>query len=412
MKKILLVLCISLNLFAFDATIEVSKDIEKRTQIAIFDDSGASSSMARKVHAMLVSDFQTTGNFLIEKGYKRYSGFEQDDYAGHDYYIVYSLDVGQRLNLELEVIKAANGETVTKKSFFIGSQNRYPFLSHSIVSNLNEFFGYQPVEWMNEYIIFSKYNGNGKADIYIADYSLQYQKRIISGGLNVFPKWANDKKESFYYTSYNSTLPTLYRVDLFTGKREKIMESQGMLVCSDTRKNGKELLLTKAHNDQPELFLYDVETKRSKRLTYYSGVDVNGQFVGDDSIAFVSDRLGYPNIYKKELGESNVNQLVFHGRDNNALSTSGKYMVYTSRDSQNSFSSNSFNLYLISLESSYIRPLTATGMNQYPRMSKSGDTVMFIKTYENESAIGIIRLNQNRSFLFPLEGQKLQSIDW
>jgi TolB protein len=337
---------------------------------------------------------------------------DRSQYSGHDYFIVYSLDAGQRLELELEVFKAGSGESVTKKSFFIGSQSRYPFLSHSVVRNLNDFFGYDSVEWMNEYIIFSKYTGKGKADIYIADYTLTYQKRIVSGGLNIFPKWASENKEAFYYTSYNNRLPTLYRVDLFTGKREKIMESEGMLVCSDTRKQGRELLISKAHNDQPELFLYNIDTKRSKRLTYYSGVDVNGQFAGENSIAFVSDRLGYPNIYKKTLGESSVKQLVFHGKDNNALSAKGKYLVYTSRDSQNSFSSNSFNLYLISLDSSYIRPLTATGKNQYPRLSKSGDTVMFIKTYENESAIGIIRLGQNRSFLFPLEGQKLQSIDW
>ncbi|MGM0623536.1 MAG: Tol-Pal system protein TolB [Campylobacterota bacterium] len=413
MKKIiLLIVSICSYMFAFDATIELKKDLEERSKIAIFDRSGNNSSIAKQLHDMLVADFKTTGNFLVDEGYQRDRISSEEKFKEYDYLIRYSVDDGARLTMDVGVYRAADNELIDRKSFFIGTKKRYPFLSHTVVSSINDFFGYPAVTWMNDYIIFSKYTGMGKAEIFIADYTLTYQQKVISGGLNIFPKWLNDEKDSFVYTSMNKSMPTLYKVDLFTGEREMILENEGMLVCSDTKNNGKELLLTLAYNDQPEIYHYNMQSKKKKRITYFNGIDVNGQFLNDNEVVFVSERLGYPNVYKKDISQQKVQQLVFHGRNNHSVTAHGKYMVYTSRDSDNSFSKNSFNLYLISLETNYIRPLTATGVNQFPKFSKSGDTVLFIKNYENESALGLIRINQNRSFLFPLRGQKIQSMDW
>ncbi len=411
-RKIALIFFLTASLFGADATIEIVKDIEKRLKIAIFDTTGYEAQISKKLFKMMAADFKTTGHFLVDETYQRDSASVDPKYKNYDYLLRYSIDNGSRLNINVKVYKAGNDELVANKSFYIGSEVRYPFLAHNVVKSINDYFGFPSVEWMTNFVIFSKYTGKKQADIYISDYTLTYQKMVVGGGLNIFPKWANGENEAFYYTSYNGRIPTLYRVDLYTGQREEIMSNEGMLVCSDSSDDGSRLLLTLAKNDQPEVYLYNTQTKRKKRLTYYAGIDVNAQFLNDGRFAFVSDRLGYPNIYSKSLEGSSVEQLVYHGKNNNALTANGKYMVYSSRDTQNSFSTNTFNLYLISQDSSYIRPLTATGVNQFPRFSKNGETVLFIKHFKNESALGIIRLNENRSYLFPLRGQKIQSIDW
>lgn len=412
MKALLLTMTMVIGLFAFDATIEISRDLEQRSKIALFDKGGSINQISKQLHDMMVADFKTTGHFLVEEGYKRDNISSDERFENYDYLIRYQVNDGARLTIDVTIHRASTDEVIDRKSFFIGSKTRYPFLAHTVVSSVNDFFGYPSVGWMTDYIIFSKYTGLGEADIFIADYTLTYQQRVVSGGLNIFPKWADENKEAFYYTAMSGRLPTLFKVNLFTGKREEILQNEGMLIASDTRKGGQELLLTMAYNDQPEIYLYNTQTQRKKRLTYYSGIDVSGQFLSEDKFAFVSDRMGYPNIYTKSISGSDVNQQVFHGRNNHSVTASGKYLVYTSRDSDNTFSRNTFNLYLISLETSYIRPLTATGINQFPKFSPSGDTILYIKEYENESALGIIRINQNRSFLFPLKGRKLQSIDW
>ena len=109
---------------------------------------------------------------------------------------------------------------------------------------------------------------------------------------------------------------------------------------------------------------------------------------------------------------SAVEQMVFHGKNNNSISTFENYVVYSSRESVNEYAQKTFNLYLISTKSDYVRQLTADGVNTYPRFSSDGGSIVFIKSIGGSSAVGIIRVNENRSFQFPLRIGKLQSIDW
>ena len=86
--------------------------------------------------------------------------------------------------------------------------------------------------------------------------------------------------------------------------------------------------------------------------------------------------------------------------------------MYSSRETNEDFSRNTFNLYLVSTKSDFIRRLSANGINQLPRFSKDGETIMYVKHESNQSALGIIRLNYNKTLLFPLRGGIIQSMDW
>ena len=130
-------------------------------------------------------------------------------------------------------------------------------------------------------------------------------------------------------------------------------------------------------------------------------------------MVFVSDRSGYANIYSKKLDiDAPVEQVVYHGKNNNSVSSFGDYVVYSSRETDNEFGANTFNIYLISTKSDYIRRLTAVGNNQMPRFSKDGSSVMFLKHTPDQTAIGVIRLDYNKSYLFPLNKSNIQSFDW
>jgi TolB protein len=191
------------------------------------------------------------------------------------------------------------------------------------------------------------------------------------------------------------------------------MKSEGMLVVSDVSSDGKKLLITASPEYQPDIYLYDVVNKSKVRLTSYKGIDVGAHFVENDSkIIFVSDRLKYPNIFAKKLGSRGVQRLVFHGRNNSSATTHKDFVVYTSRDRDNEFGTYSFNLYLMSTKSDFLKRLTSSGTNQFPKFSKDGESIIFLKTHNNKSSIGIIRLNYSKSFLFPFKSGKIQSIDW
>ena len=84
-------------------------------------------------------------------------------------------------------------------------------------------------------------------------------------------------------------------------------------------------------------------TKIKTRITKYAGIDVGGNFVENDTkIVFVSDRLKYPNIFAKKIGQNGVERMIYHGKNNSQSTTSDDYIVYSSRETDNEFGCKCF----------------------------------------------------------------------
>ncbi|WP_324170816.1 Tol-Pal system protein TolB [Sulfurimonas sp.] len=402
--------------FANDATIDVIKKVESLPTIAVEDSSVSyDDTFKLRFFKALVADLNVISLFNVDRHHRKTHYNDTDvivENKNMDYVLRYKLeeDDDGALNVELKLLK--NNEAVLLKKYRINRKNVYIFISHTIAYDVNEFMGASSVEWMKRRVIFSKVVSSKKTEIVIADYTLTYQHIMVKGGFSIFPKWANKKQTAFYYTTLDTKKPTLKYVDISTGESKAIISSDGMMICSDVSNDSTKLLLTMAPKGQPDIYLYDTQTFKAKKITNYTGIDVNAQFMNDKKIVFVSGRLGYPNIFSKVIGSSGVDQMVYYGKSNAACSAFGEYIVYKSRESSNAFSKNTFNLHLISTKTDFIRRLTATGINEFPRFSKDGDAILFIKNYKSQSSIGIIRLNHNKNYLFPLKYGRLQAMDW
>ncbi|XPV69458.1 MAG: Tol-Pal system protein TolB [Halarcobacter sp.] len=422
MKKILVLTLVLFNfLFAVDAQLEIVKEGKKLPKIIVSVSSNATNDyIAKKIKVMIEKDLNVSGHFEVVN-----SNVSIDFNKVPDMLALFNQGVDLFLNINTNISSFAGFTTLTKlydinskalvqnKTFTTSKKDRYPFLSHRAAISVNKYLNAPSIEWMDKFVIFSQYKEAKKADIVIADYTLTYQLPIIVGGLNIFPKWADKKQQSFYYTSYDKGIPSLIKTNIYTRKRETIMRSEGMVVCSDVSSDGKKLLITASPNYQPDIYLYDTIRKSKVRLTNYKGIDVGAHFIEDDSkIVFVSDRLKHPNIFSKEIGRRGVQRLVYHGRNNSSVTTFKDYVVYTSRDRENEFGNQTFNLYLMSTKSDYLKRLTSSGSNQFPKFSSDGESIIFLKTINNRSSIGIIRLNHSKSYLFPLANGRIQSIDW
>lgn len=403
-------------IFASDATIEVVKKADSLPSLAIEDSSVSyNQTFKDRFFKSLVADLNVLSIFNVEKSYRKVD-YDASSVAVENkdmnYVLRYKLneDDNHALNIELKLINQEN--IVFNKKYKVNNSDIYMFLSHEIAYDINSFMGEAPIEWIKRKVIFSKIIAPKKSELIISDYTLAYQHVVVKGGFNIFPKWADKEQTGFYYSSLDEKKPTLKYVNIKNGTVKVINSSDGMMICSDTNEDGSKLLLTMAPKGQPDIYLYDIKTKNSKVLTNYGGIDVNGQFMGKDSVVFVSDRLGYPNIFSTNINTGKVEQMIYYGKSNAACSVFGRYIVYKARESSSSFGDNTFNLHLISTETDFIRRLTAVGVNEFPRFSIEGDAIIFVKNYMGQSSIGIIRLNHNKNYLFPLIGGKIQSLDW
>jgi len=415
--KLLISLFLFVNiLFGADATIEVVKKADVLPSIAVEDASiNYDETFRVQFFKSVVADLNVISLFNVDR-HRRVTHYNNEsvlvENKDMNYVLRYSMseDDSRALNVTMKLLE--RGQEVFAKSYRVSKTDIYMFVSHAMAYDINEFMGEPSVEWMKRKVIFARIVAPQKSEIVVADYTLAYQHVVLNGGFNVFPKWANRSQNAFYYTALDAKVPTLKYVDMVNSKVSTIISSDGMMVCSDVSDDGKTLLLTMAKHGQPDVYTYNTQTKKYKRQTTYGGIDVNGQFMDRDTIVFVSSRLGYPNIFSKKLNTNEVEQRVYYGRSNSACSAHGEYIVYKARESSNAFSSNTFNLHLISTKTDFIRRLTAVGINEFPRFSKDGDAVIFIKNYKAQSSIGIIRLHHNKNYLFPLKYGKLQSMDW
>ncbi len=421
-RKILLLAVFMQFSFAIDATMEIIKKKSTLPNVCavISSDTDSNTKLPKMILALIKKDLLVSGHFNnseieIAADFSEQPNFNLLRQNDIDLYLVVQVNKNQ-LNgviLNVKLYDANSSEFILSKSYTTSTMARYPFLAHKVAIDINDYLNAPSIDWMDKFIIFARYLNSKSSEIVISDYTLTYQKTVVKGGLNIFPKWGDKAQENFYYTTYNYEKPTLIKQNLFTGQKTKIISSQGMVVCSDVSADGKKLVLTMAPNDHPDIYVYDLEQRIKSRITKYSGIDVGGSFVENDSkIVFISDRLKYPNIFAKKIGSKGIERLVYHGRNNSQCTTYGNYIAYSSRETDNEFGRNTFNLYLISTTSDYIRRLTTNGRNQFPKFSSDGESVLFIKTDERDSYLGIVRLNYNKSFLFRLKTGRLQSIDW
>lgn len=402
-------------LWSADATIEVVKGVAGLSPLAIEDSSSQSTEMSQKFSQMLAADMNVISLFNVDESYAL-AGFDSTSPAAihkeAQYLLRYRLVNDGMGGVKADVKLLQDGNTLFLKSYILKQSEMLVFLSHSVAYDINAKIGGSPIDWIKRKVLFVRLTSPRHSEIVASDYTLSYQKVILKGGMYGFAKWANREQTDLYYTSLSDFKPTIYKMNLLSGIKEKVVSSDGMAVCSDISEDGQRLLLTLAPTGQPDIYQYDLNTNTKTRITDYSGIDVNGQFMGDGSIAFVSNRFGYPNVFSTRVNSNAVSQLVYQGKNNSSLSSYKNFLVYKARESTSGYGGNAFNLHLLSLNSGSVKRLTASGENDYPRFSPDGEAILYIKQEGSRSSIGVIRFGMNKSFTFPLKIGRIQSIDW
>jgi len=384
MRKFFIIFVMFLSLFAKELVI--TKYIENKPNISVIFNG------PKDVEKILKMDFTVLDHFKVDYNETNNS--------------IMTFKISYKHNL-LSVKYIQNNNVVLIKKYKSLNYAYFPFLVHRAVYDINEYFKMPKAKFLIRKVIYSLLVAPKEANIYLSDYTLSYKKLLISGGLNIFPKWA-DKEQTIIYFTKIEKLPVLYSYNIYTGKMKKILSTQGLLIVSDINKNG-DMLLTLAPKGSTDVYL--LRNNQLIKITNYPGTDVNGKFLGKDKIAFISDRYGTPYVFVKDLKTGIVTRALYHGKNQVGLDTFKNEMVISSRETDNIFGANTFNLFLVNQNDDTLKRLTFTGQNMFPNFSVDGNSIMFIKREKFFSKIGIIRLKENKIFYYKLP-KILQSFDW
>lgn len=402
------------SVFAVDANMNIVKQVSKQSSIAVLSSvSSSSSKYSQKLLELVKKDLEVSCNFTFSQPNDLAVSFDSFPIAnGLDSNLVLVLDAKQNeqgLEFAFKLYDGNSKTLVLHKKMSTKQVDRYPFLAHKSAILINEYLGAPSIDWMNKLIVFSRYTGAKSSEIVIADYTLTFQLPVVKGGLNLFAKWADDSQQSIYYTSYKDNIPAIYKLDLASKTQEKILQSEGMIVCSDVSADGSNLLLTMAKDSQPEIYKYSILSKALTRLTNYSGIDVSGKFLdGSNKFAYISDRLSKPSIFVQSFDKSAIEKLGNVGSNNSSFSTYKHFVAYSSRESDD----RNFNIYLVSAQNGFKQQITDSGKNEFPRFASNGESILFLKGLGGQSMVAIARVLHNKIFTFPSKVGRLQSIDW
>ncbi|HVP90859.1 MAG TPA: hypothetical protein VMS75_06540 [Terriglobales bacterium] len=248
-------------------------------------------------------------------------------------------------------------------------------IAHKMADELMKLYGEKPV--FATRIVFVS-NRDGNDEIYMMDYDGANQTRITFNKVKDYmPAWSPDQR-TIAYTSYKRGNADLYLRNIYEGK-ETLIASKGTSYAAAFSPDGKKLAFcsTMSEEGNAEIYVLDLETMKTKRLTYSGGIDTAPSWSPTGrEIAFTSDRTGQgaPQVYIMDAEGSNVRKVSFGGSyfDSPAWSPTGDRIAYVARVE------NIFDLYILNLRTNQATKLTeSNARNETPSWSPDGRHIVF-----------------------------------
>ena len=130
----------------------------------------------------------------------------------------------------------------------------------------------------------------------------QANHRFLTDGsyLVLTPRFSPNSQKITYMSYVNPRYPRVFIFDIETGQQEIVGEFPGMTFAPRFSPNGKQIVMSFSDPNvgNSEIYILDLETRISKRITNNSAIDVSASFSPDGKmIVFNSDRSGRRHLY-------------------------------------------------------------------------------------------------------------------
>jgi TolB protein len=256
----------------------------------------------------------------------------------------------------------------------------------------------------------------GAKEIWAMDYDGANQHRLTSlRSISLTPRWSPDALRiafTCYASAFGVVSPQLCMYSTDTGKLIAFPRFRGTNSAPAWSPDGSQLMFSSSMQGNPELYSCDPSCNRPKRITFTNGANTSSAWnpKTGQTVAFVSDRGGYPQLYLMNADGSNTEKLDMPDMGyviDPSWSPNGQLLAFSWRRP-----SGNYDIYVMEVATRQIVELTRdVARNERPSWASDGRHIVFESTRSGSRQVWVMLADGSQSRQLTTEGQN-ESPNW
>jgi TolB protein len=222
---------------------------------------------------------------------------------------------GGTLRVECRVFDATAGAQVFGKSY-AQPEARARALAHAVADDIVKALTGRPGFASARLAVVG--NGTGKKEIYLCDSDGQNLQQLTRDrSISLYPRFSPDGGQ-IAYTSYMKGFPDVFRIDLASGRRDRIAGYPGLNASACFSPDGRSVALILSKDGNPELYVKNLSSGGLTRVTDTPRAAESSPSWSPDGgrLVYVSDMAGSPQLYVVSRTGGAPRRLTSRGSEN------------------------------------------------------------------------------------------------
>ena len=173
--------------------------------------------------------------------------------------------------------------------------------------------------------------------------------------------------------------------------------------------DSKSIAFVISMSGNPDLYNYNLKTKKISRLTSHYGIDTEPAWSPDSKkLLFTSNRSGSPQIFEIKLSNKRIKRVTLEGSYNSRsrFFPDGRNIVFVHGNN------GVFHIATRNLKERFINIVTETKLDESPTISPNGHIIIYSAKKDDQGYLAGITLDRKSKFELPVKIGSVREPAW